>query len=97
MNVALLGEEFTEAEKEAMVTIEELKLINGMDLAAVLLRGKILRRIEEKKHVVISPCKLQYASGNGKRSRHLDIQSLEYSRFELRDIPLDGRTRYFNP
>ncbi len=47
-NVALAGEGFTEAEKEAMTTIEELKLINGMDLAAVLLRGKLLRRIEER-------------------------------------------------
>ncbi|MEL7591754.1 MAG: hypothetical protein AAGU17_10740 [Anaerolineaceae bacterium] len=47
-NVALAGEGFTDAEKEAMTTIEELKLINGMDLAAVLLRGKLLRRIEER-------------------------------------------------
>lgn len=31
-----------------MTTIEELKLINGMDLAAVLLRGKLLQRIEER-------------------------------------------------
>lgn len=47
-NVALAGDGFTDAEKEAMTTIEELKLINGMDLAAVLLRGKLLRRIEER-------------------------------------------------
>lgn len=47
-NVALMGDDFTDAEREAMTTIEELKLINGMDLAAVLLRGKLLQRIEER-------------------------------------------------
>jgi len=47
-NVALMGEDFTVAEREAMTTIEELKLINGMDLVAVLLWGKLLQRIEER-------------------------------------------------
>lgn len=46
-NVEQAGDDFLDAEKEAMTVIEELRLINGMDLAAVLLRGKLLRRIEE--------------------------------------------------
>ena len=47
-NVQNAGDDFTDAEKDAMTVIEELKLINGMDLAAVLLRGKLLRRIEQE-------------------------------------------------
>lgn len=47
-NVELAGEGFTNAEKEAMTAVEELRLLNGLDLTAVLLRGKILRRIEEQ-------------------------------------------------
>jgi hypothetical protein len=47
-NVDALNGEFTEAEKISMVKIEELKLINGMDLAALLLRGKILKEIEDQ-------------------------------------------------
>jgi len=31
-----------------MVTIEQLKLINGMDLAAVLMRGKLINEIEDR-------------------------------------------------
>lgn len=46
-NVEQVGDDFLDAEKEAMTIIEELRLLNGMDLAAVLLRGKLLRRIEE--------------------------------------------------
>ena len=46
-NVEAAGDGFLDAEKEAMTVIEELRLINSMDLAAVLLRGKLLKRIEE--------------------------------------------------
>ncbi|MGD0004994.1 MAG: hypothetical protein ABSE06_12285 [Anaerolineaceae bacterium] len=45
-NVQAAGDDFTDAEKHAMVVVEELKLVNGMDLAAILLRGKLLQEIE---------------------------------------------------
>ncbi len=48
VNVDLAGEGFTEVEKEAMRKIEELKLINDMDLAAVLMRGELLHEIEDR-------------------------------------------------
>lgn len=38
--------DYTLLEMRSMETIEELKLVNGMDLAAILLRGKLLRQIE---------------------------------------------------
>jgi hypothetical protein len=37
---------YTEMEKLAMTKMEELKLINGMDLAAIMLRGKLIQQIE---------------------------------------------------
>jgi len=40
--------DYTETEIQSMVTIEQLKLINGMDLAAVLMRGKLLSEIENR-------------------------------------------------
>jgi hypothetical protein len=46
-NVAQAGEGFTQLELHSMTIIEELKLINSMDLAAVLLRGRLLREIED--------------------------------------------------
>jgi len=45
-NVDAAGSDFTTAERHAMVVVEELKLVNGMDLAGILLRGKLLREIE---------------------------------------------------
>jgi hypothetical protein len=47
-NVANAGEGFTQAEIHAMTVIEELKLINSMDLAAVMLRGRLLDQIEQE-------------------------------------------------
>lgn len=49
------GDGFTQAELRAMKTIEELKLVNGLDLAAVLLRGKLIRQIEEEALWTIHP------------------------------------------
>jgi hypothetical protein len=40
--------DYTQMEMRSMETIEELKLVNGMDLAAILLRGQLLRRIEDE-------------------------------------------------
>lgn len=40
--------DYTQAELEAMITIEQLRLLNGMDLAAILMRGRLLKRIEEQ-------------------------------------------------
>lgn len=47
-NVALAGDGFTAAEKEAMIAVEELKLINGVDLAALLLRYDKIRDIRDR-------------------------------------------------
>ena len=47
-NVEAAGEGFTTVEREAMAKIEQLKLINDLDLAAVLMRGELLHEIEER-------------------------------------------------
>ena len=47
-NVAVVGDGFTEVEKEAMRKVEELKLINDIDLSAVLMRGELLHEIENR-------------------------------------------------
>jgi hypothetical protein len=39
---------YTDTEIESMIAFEELRLINGMDLYAVLYRGKLIRDIEER-------------------------------------------------
>jgi hypothetical protein len=44
---ALAGEDYTGPEKIAMVVFEELRLVNGLDLASVLLKGERLKRIRE--------------------------------------------------
>lgn len=49
------GESFTDLEKRAMVKIEELKLVNGMDLAAILLRGKLIHEIEDSALYSVHP------------------------------------------
>lgn len=41
-------DQYTETEVSSMVVIEQLKLINGIDLAAVLMRGKLINVIEER-------------------------------------------------
>jgi hypothetical protein len=41
------GGDYTDTEKRSMVKIEQLKLVNGMDLAALLLRGKLLAEIRD--------------------------------------------------
>ena len=38
---------YTQMEMRSMETIEQLKLVNGMDLAAMLMRGKLLKDIED--------------------------------------------------
>lgn len=52
---AMAGDGFTQAELRAMTAIEELKLVNGLDLAAVLMRGKLIRQIEEEALWTIHP------------------------------------------
>ena len=47
-NVALAGDGFTANEKEAMIAVEELKLIHGVDLAALLLRYDKIRDIRDR-------------------------------------------------
>ena len=47
-NVEMVGDGFTEVEREAMRKIEELKLVNDMDLAAVIMRGELLHEIEDR-------------------------------------------------
>lgn len=47
-NVEQADVELTEAEREAAIVIEELKMINGLDLAAVMLRGRLLDDIENR-------------------------------------------------
>jgi hypothetical protein len=46
---------YSETEREAMITIESLKQVNGLDLAAVLMRGKFLKVIEERNMIANHP------------------------------------------
>jgi hypothetical protein len=45
-NALAVGEGFTQAEKRAIVQVEKLKLVGSLDLAALMLRGKIIADIE---------------------------------------------------
>lgn len=54
-NVDDVSEGYLPTEIEAMVLVEELKLVNGMDLAAVLLRGKLIKKIEEGSYWTVHP------------------------------------------
>jgi hypothetical protein len=46
---------FTETERQSMRLIEELRLVNGLDLAAVLHRAQILREIESTNAIANHP------------------------------------------
>ncbi len=46
---------YSETEREAMLVIEELKQVNGLDLAAVLLRAKFLTVIETRNLIANHP------------------------------------------
>lgn len=46
---------FTDLQVEAMVQTEKLRLVDGMDLAAILLRGKILKDIEDRALFSVHP------------------------------------------
>jgi hypothetical protein len=59
VNVAQAGDGFTEAEKVAMTTIEELKLVNGMDLAAMLLRYELICTIRNQSLWSVHPGQYQ--------------------------------------
>ena len=41
------NDDYTDVEKMSMIKIEQLKLVNGMDLAALLMRGKLLSQIRD--------------------------------------------------
>ena len=46
---------FTDLEIMAMVETEKLRLVNGMDLATVLIRGKIIKNIEDRALHTVHP------------------------------------------
>jgi hypothetical protein len=48
-------EAFSDLQIEAMVQTEALRLVNGMDLATILLRGKILKDIEDRALFSVHP------------------------------------------
>ncbi len=55
--VVAIGEDndYTVVERQAMVTIETLRLVNGLDLSALILREKIITEIEHGNYVTIHP------------------------------------------
>lgn len=53
--VLATGEEYTETEKEAMLVIDQLRQVNGLDLTAVLLRAEYLERIERDNLIARHP------------------------------------------
>lgn len=55
-NYDALGDDtYTETERMAMLKIEELRLVNGLDLAAVLLRAEFLQEIENNNLITRHP------------------------------------------
>lgn len=48
-------DDYTQLEKRAMTIVEELKLVNSMDLAAILLRGRLIRLANEEALWTIHP------------------------------------------
>jgi hypothetical protein len=46
---------FTDLEIQAMVLTEELRLVNGIDLASLLLRGKLIKDIEDRALFTVHP------------------------------------------
>jgi len=56
MNVILANDNsYTETERQSMVMVEKLRLVNGLDLAAVLLRAKYINEIEHSNAVTNHP------------------------------------------
>ena len=53
--VEQFGGQFTEQEKRAMLVVDELKQVNGMDLMAILLRGEYITQIEQEGLVGLHP------------------------------------------
>ena len=47
-NFGAIDDGFTQAEKHAIIQIEKLKLVGSLDLAALMLRGKLIAEIENK-------------------------------------------------
>ena len=58
-NLALVQGDFTEIEKRAMLVVEELHLVNGFDLAALLMRGKLIKQIREEALFSVHPNEFQ--------------------------------------
>jgi hypothetical protein len=48
-------EDYTSLERQAMIAAEALRLTHGMDLAAILMRGQIIREIEVKGLIAVHP------------------------------------------
>ena len=73
---AIAGEDdYTETETMAMLKIEELRLVNGLDLAAVLLRAEYLREIENNNLITRHPA--GYASlGDMARDQGISLAEL---------------------
>lgn len=51
----IAGGDYTETEIYAMTVVEKLKAVNGLDLAAVLFRGKYIKEIREKNLLSLHP------------------------------------------
>jgi len=80
---AVLDSGYTEAERQAFILVEELKLINGVDLAAVLMRGKLIRQIEEGAIWTIHPG--QYSS----REELIRDQGISFSEYSnIKDLTM---------
>jgi hypothetical protein len=46
---------FTAVEREAMITVHSLKMVNGLDLVTVLLRGEFVRKIQTEGLLTVHP------------------------------------------
>jgi hypothetical protein len=55
VNAVVEGEYFSQTEIQAMTLIEELRQVNTLDLASVLLRAELIRQIEISNAIVNHP------------------------------------------
>ncbi len=55
VDAAISGEEYTALERRSMIVVEALRLTHGMDLAAILTRGALIKQIEQEGLVSVHP------------------------------------------
>lgn len=59
VNIVAGGDDYSQTEIQAMTLVEELRQVNGLDLAAVLLRAELIQQIERTNAIINHPAGYQ--------------------------------------